>query len=227
MSESDKKQPVEVGGDQTFLVAWGNVSAALSVLVWVCILLTVALLAMVGLCAYVARQNVKPREAYVFMKDNLGNVVQVDPNSVLKAGETRDDMEVKGFVKNWVLNAYSFTPLDVRDKALQALSFVDAKALGVAKASLRLPERAKIANAGNSMKVRDEPEKEKGIQFTIKSRKPLEVLVSFERYLVSSDGKQNEYGRLFVTVQVKQVPRTPSNPNGLIITDINTSETLN
>lgn len=154
-------------------------------------------------------------------------MVQVDPNSVLNAGEARDDNEVKGFAKNWLMDAYVYTPLDVRDKAIKALSFVDAKALGVAKSALRLPERAKIATSGNSMRVHDDVENgQNSVQCTIKSRKPLQLLMSFDRYLVGGDGRQQDQGRLFLTLELKQVPRTPSNPNGLLITDITLSENI-
>ncbi len=219
------KEKMEAGGDKTFLTAWGNAAALVPILALACAAQCVVSLCLVGTVMYLGTQTGK-RETYVFMKDHLGNVVQVNPESILRAGEVRDDPEVKGFIRDWIHTAYVFTPLDVLDKAKRALSFVDAKAQGVAKVALQLPNRAKLAQGGVSCKIFDDVQGDKEIQYVFESRKPLTVLVSFNRFTVASDGQVRELGRVFLRVEMKMVPRSPSFPNGLMITDLNYSERL-
>ena len=56
------------------------------------------------------------KETYVFVRDALGNVVQADANSFLHAGDSRTEAESKGFVRGWVFDAYTWTPLDVEGR---------------------------------------------------------------------------------------------------------------
>ena len=219
------KEVMASGGDRTFLTAWGGAAALVSLLSMICAILCIVTLGLLGLCAYLGTQTGK-RETYVFVKDHLGNVVQVNNESILRAGEVRDDAEVKGFIREWVHMGYVFTPLDVLDKAKEALTFVDAKAQGVAKVGMRLPERAKLAQNGISCKIYDDPQGDKQIEYVFESRKPLVVLVSFNRYQVFSDGRKQDMGRVFLRVEIKEIPRSPSFSNGLMVTDVTYSERL-
>jgi hypothetical protein len=63
-------------------------------------------------------------------------------------------------------------------------------------------------------------------QIVITRTQPLEVMVSFDRYTVDRDGTASEAGHLFLRTHLKEVPRSPSNPNGLLLVDMEISEHL-
>ncbi len=51
-------------------------------------------------------------------------------------------------------------------------------------------------------------------------------MVGFDRYLVDRLGKATESGHVFVPAHLKEVPRSPDNPSGLLIVDTEISERL-
>jgi hypothetical protein len=56
--------------------------------------------------------------------------------------------------------------------------------------------------------------------------KPLEVMVGFDRFEIDRSGAATEFGHLFLRAHLKEVPRSPANPAGLMIVDTEMSERL-
>lgn len=219
------KPSAEVGGEDAFILAWGRSHEALRSKTRQLLLSMVLNVALVAAVAFLAWRNER-KETLVFVRDSLGHVVQADARSFLHAGDARSEAEIKGFIRRWVIEAFSWTPLDVEDRLKACLRLVDAKAQPVARAGLRLSERKALVDAGTSGRVRDERSAGREPQVAITGTKPLEVMVSFERYLVDRAGTTSDAGRLFVRALLKEVPRTSTNPNGLLIADVQISESL-
>jgi hypothetical protein len=180
---------------------------------------------LVGLVAWLAWRN-EQKETYVFVRDSLGNIVQVDAESFLHAGDTRTEVEIKGFIRRWVLDAFTWTPLDVQDRLKASLSVVDGRAQPVVKDGLRLGERKNLVDSGTSGRVFDDSKSQREPQVVIVRTAPLEVMVSFERYLVDSAGSTREAGPMFARALLRRVPRSPANPYGLVIGDVQISTKL-
>jgi hypothetical protein len=214
---------LEVGGDDAFIFAWGRSDAALRSRSRQLVLsmgLNVCLAGTVAFLAWLHEQ----KETYVFVRDSLGNIVQAEPKAFLQAGADRTEVEIKGFMRAWVVDAFTWTPLDVEDRLRACLRLVDAKAHAVVKAGLRLAERKELVERGTSGRVEDDPTKEP--QVVIVRRQPVEVMVSFDRYLMDSGGMRQDAGHLFLRALLREVPRSPVNPHGLVIVDVQISEKL-
>lgn len=215
----------QVGGEDAFILAWGRSNEALRSKSRQLALAMALNVALAGTCGFLAWRNEK-KETLVFVRDALGHVVQADARSFLHAGDARSEAEIKGFMRRWVIDAFSWTPLDVEDRLKSSLRLVDPKAQPVARAGLRLAERKTLVDAGTSGRVHDARSAGKEPQVVITGSQPLEVMVSFDRYLVDRTGAASELGRLFVRAVLREVPRTPVNPNGLLLADVQISETL-
>ena len=70
------------------------------------------------------------------------------------------------------------------DRTRAALRVVDPKAQAVVKAGMRLGERRVLVENGTSGRVYDDPKSDKAPQAVIVRAVPLQVLVTFERYLL-------------------------------------------
>lgn len=77
-----------------------------------------------------------------------------------------------------------------------------------------------------SGRVHDERDAGKEAQLAITSTKPLEVMVGFDRYRIDRSGATSELGHLFLRAALKEVPRSPENPAGLVFVDTAISERL-
>lgn len=215
----------EVGGEDHFIMAWGRANAAVKsrgrqLLMSTC--LNVCLVTVVGFLAWRNEQ----KETYVFVRDSLGDVVQADAQSFLHAGDARTEAEIKGFIRRWVFDAYSWTPLDVEDRLKAALRLVESKAQPAVKAGLALSERKALVERGTSGRVHDEKGAGKEAQVVITRTQPLEVMVGFDRFLIDRSGVESEGGHVFLRAHLKEVPRSPGNPAGLLIVDTEISERL-
>jgi hypothetical protein len=51
-------------------------------------------------------------------------------------------------------------------------------------------------------------------------------MVGFDRYQVDRSGGASELGHVFLRAHLKEVPRSPGNPTGLLIVDTAISERL-
>lgn len=216
---------IEVGAEDHFILAWGRANAAVTsrgrqLLMSSC--LNVALGLTVGFLAW---RN-EHKETYVFVRDALGNVVQADANSFLHAGDSRTEAEIKGFMRQWVFDAFSWTPLDVEDRLRAALCLVEAKAQPVVKRGLALAERKALVERGISGRLHDERDGGKAPQVAITRASPLEVMVSFDRYQLDRSASASEAGHVFLRTHLKEVPRSPGNPAGLMVVDMEISERL-
>jgi hypothetical protein len=214
-----------VRGDDAFILAWGRRDAALasrSRQLFVSMALNCAFAGLVGWLVWRNEQ----KETFVFVRDALGNIVQGDARSFLHAGDTRTEIEVKGFMRHWVLDAFTWTPLDVEDRLRACLSLVDPRAQSVVKQGLRLDGRKALVESGASGRVHDDPRTGREPQVVIVRTEPLEVMVSLERFLVERSGGMQEAGQTFVRALLKRVPRSPPNPHGLVLSDVQISERL-
>jgi hypothetical protein len=215
-----------LGGDDAFILAWGRQNAALAVYRWLLIALMTICLALVVLVGYLVHRN-EQKTVWCFVKDSLGNVVQADPNAFLRAGESRTEVDIKGFARRWILDAYTWTPLDVKDKLGLTLKVVEPKAREVVKKGLQLPQRKLLVDRGVSGRVvdlADDPARQP--QVLIQSRQPLSVLATFDTYRILPDGQEEPGGRVIFTLFLKEVPRTPDNLAGLTVVDGTFPETL-
>ena len=219
------RQLAEVGAEDHFILAWGRANAAVKSRGRQLLMSTCLNVALVGVVGFLAWRN-EHKETYVFVRDALGNVVQADASTFLHAGDARTEAEIKGFVRRWVFDAYTWTPLDVEDRLKAALRLVEAKAQPAVKAGLGLAERKALVERGVSGRVHDERESGKEAQVVITRTQPLEVMVGFDRYQVDRSGDTSELGHLFFKAHLKEVPRSPGNPAGLMIVDTAISERL-
>lgn len=208
----------KVGKEKNYAHPWGALFAAYVQQRWVLVALLIAFLASITGNVMMAILW-KKRDTWVFMKDNLGNVVQTDPRT-FAGGDQRDEMEVKGFAVRWVRDAYEFTPLDVRNRIMYALRFVEPKAQPNARDAMRMVERTQLSKEANSVHLDDEPDKGQVPQVTVLRWKPMEVLVVCGRHSIGPDGVKKPIQAVAVRLFMRQVPRSPSNPNGLIVTDV-------
>jgi hypothetical protein len=215
----------EVGGEDHFILAWGRANAAVKSRGRQLLMSTSLNVALVLVVGFLAWRN-EQKETYVFVRDTLGNVVQADATGFLHAGDARTEAEIKGFMRRWVFDAYSWTPLDVEDRLRAALKFVESKAQPAVKGGLGLAERRGLVERGISGRVHDEKENGKEAQVVITRTKPLEVMVSFDRFQVDRSGTVGEAGHVFLRGHLKEVPRSPGNPTGLMIVDTEISERL-
>jgi hypothetical protein len=214
-----------IGAEDHFILAWGRANAAVKSRGRQLLLSTVVNVALVVVVAFLAYRN-EQKETYVFVRDALGNVVQADAQSFLHAGDSRTEAEIKGFMRRWVFDAYAWTPLDVEDRLKAALRVVEAKAKPAVKAGLGLAERRGLVERGVSGRVHDEKEGGREAQVVITRTKPLEVMVSFDRYQLDRSGTATESGHVFLRAHLKEVPRSPGNPTGLMIVDTEISGRL-
>jgi len=222
MTAAKRQDVIEAGREHVHYLPWGALMSAYAQQRLVLWIMAVALvLSVVGNCLLALFYM--RRETWVFVKDNLGNVVQADPESFLRGNGNRDDNEIKGFVLRFCRDAYEFTPLDVRDKARYAFRFVDPKVQGAVSNALRITERAKQIEQGLSVKIDEDIERGRLVELSITRRDPLEVLAVFSRMAVSSTGTANALPPIAVRVTLRLVPRSPYNPNGLVVTDLTTT----
>jgi hypothetical protein len=168
-----------------------------------------------------------PEGAEAEDRDPQGNVVQADPNAFLRAGESRTEVDIKGFTRRWVLDGFTWTPLDVKDKLNLTLKVVEPKARPAIKKGLQLAQRKLLVDRGVSgrvLDVADDPAHQP--QVLIQCRKPLSVLVTFDTYRILPDGQEESGGRVIFTLFLKEVPRTPDNMAGLTVVDGTFPESL-
>jgi hypothetical protein len=215
-----------LAGDDAFIFAWGRSNEALrsrARQLAVSMLLNVVLVAGV---MFLAWRNER-KETYVFVRNAFGEVIQADATSFLHAGDTRTSGEVKSFLRRWVVDAFTWTPLDVTDRVQAALRVVDPSAQAAVKGGMRLGERQQLVERGASGRVYDDPGSDKAPQAVIVRNDPLEVLVTFDRYLVEPSGEKVPQTPLIVRASLKRVPRGPGNWGyGLVLVGAQISEKL-
>ena len=217
--------PPPVGGDDAFILAWGRSEEALRSKTWQLRVSLALASVLAALVAWLAWRN-DQKETYVFVRDALGNIVQADARSFLHAGDSRSEIEIKGFMRRWVLDAFTWTPLDVEDRLKACLALVDGKAQAVVKQGLDLAGRKNLVDNGTSGRVHDDSRTGREPQVVIVREEPLEVMVSLERYAVDGRGAAEDAGHVLVRALLKRVPRSPANPHGMVIGDIQISEKL-
>jgi hypothetical protein len=213
---------LDVGRENRFILAWGRLLAYLAQQRWALLgSLACNVLFALGLTILALRYS--QRDVIVFLKDPMGHVVQADYAALIKAGEPRDEAEIKAFALQWIRDAYEFTPLDVQDRVVHALRYVAPPAHTAVKTALRLAERADMVNRLLTVKLQDQPETGLVPQVTILRADPLEVLVSFSRQ-AKDDQSVKELPPLAVTLRLVQVPRSAANGHGLMIIDLTSTQ---
>jgi hypothetical protein len=165
-----------------------------------------------------ARQVTK-KEYWVFVKDSMGQVVQADKDSFLRGNDGRSDLEIKGFVNRFLKDVFDFNSLNVNDNIRYCLKFVDTAAQGALQDVARFRERAALAKSGYAVKIEDDIDRKDGRvpEITIVRRKPLEVMAIFTRVEIRKDGQVNLLPPLGVLLTLRFVPRSPSNPHGIMV----------
>jgi hypothetical protein len=89
-----------------------------------------------------------------------------------------------------------------------------------------VPERQILVERGVSGRVYDDHTAGREPQVVISRATPLEVMVSFDQYMVDKSGRCSEAGQFFVRAIRKEVPRSSVNPSGLMIVDVQVSQNL-
>jgi hypothetical protein len=212
-----------VGSEERFFFVWARNAAKLATRELALLLSMIGNLGLSLLMVYVVRFQAQ-KEPLVFVRDALGNVVQADTRSFIYAGRDRTEAEVKAFVKDWVVSAFTWTPLDVKERQEAALSRVDGKAKGKAKAGMRLAERHDQVEQGISGGIYRDGGREP--QAVVMSNHPFTIRVSFQRYIVDRAGVITDAGPLFVFAVLAEVPRSSENGYGLLVTDVEVSREL-
>ena len=83
-----------------------------------------------------------------------------------------------------------------------------------------------LVEKGTSGRVHNDPKLEKAPQVVILRYQPLEVMVTFERYLLGASGEHTEQSPMILRAVLKQVPRGPGNEHGLVVVDAQVSGKL-
>lgn len=213
---------LKVGREDAFITAWGRLHAYVTQQRWL-LLLSVFLNVIFTIGLVILTIAFQRREPWVFFKDHLGEVVQVDPRS-LNVADTRDEVELKAFCIRWVRDAFEFTPLDVKDRKDFALRFVEPRAQGGALLAMRIRERAEQVSDGLSVKVLENMERGQLVECQILRYEPMETLVVISRVSVAPNGETRPLPPLAIRLQVRQTPRSPSNGHGLLITDVSSNQ---
>jgi hypothetical protein len=210
----------DLRGDEAFILAWGRSSAEL-VARSRQLLGSVALnIAFAAVIAFLVWRN-EHKETYVFVRDHLGNIVQGNADGFLHAGSDRSEVEVKGFVRRWVLDSWAWTPLDVEDRLKDALTVVDGAAHGQVLDALAVGNRRSHVDVGTSGAVDAD-----SIKVVLTSSDPIQLLVSFDAYSIDRAGLRSESVTQFVRVSLRRVPRSPRNPYGLLIVGAQISDRI-
>lgn len=222
-----EKPETKAGSGDDFILAWGRSNALASILKWVCIFEGLVICGLTVLCGWLA-VRIDRKDVWVFVKDHQGNIVQADPSGFLRAGDTRTEIDIKAFAKRWAVDAFTWTPLDVQDRLKTALLLVDQRAKASVREALRIDQRASQVQRGFSGRVYDDAtvNKEPTILILNQGKKPVEVLVTMDRYMQAPDGTKQDVGRIHLNLILKEVPRNPDNPTGLLIVDARGSEIL-
>ncbi|MGD0835100.1 MAG: hypothetical protein ABSB49_00475 [Polyangia bacterium] len=214
-----------VGAEDHFILAWGRANAAVKSRGRQLLLSSCLNVVLAGGVSFLAWRN-EHKETYVFVRDALGNVIQASEQGFLHAGDARTEAEIKGFMRRWVFDAYSWTPLDVEDRLRAALQVVESRAQPALKVGLGLAERKALVERGFSGRVHDGRGSGKEPQVVIARTTPLEIMVSFDCFHVDRAGSTVEAGHVFLRAHLKEVPRAPANPSGLMIVDTEISDRL-
>jgi hypothetical protein len=215
---------VEAGKEHVHFLPWGALMSAYAQQ-RVCLWIVGSLLAVSIIGNIILALQYTEREIWVFVKDHLGQVVQADKESFLRAGNKREDNEIKGFVLRFCRDAYEFTPLNVSDNIKLAMTFVEPKAQTVVSDGLRFAERAQQVSEGMSVKIEDDIQRGKVPEISILRREPLEVLIVFGRVGIPTDGRVRPLQPIAVQLALRLVPRSPHNPNGLVVVGLTTTNT--
>ena len=162
------------------------------------------------------------REVWVFVKNHLGEVVVADREQFLRGNNRRDENEIKGFVLQFIRNAYEFTPLDVRDRLDYAMRFVEGSAQAMVADGLRLVERQQASLGRFSIKIEDDIARGKVPGIDIVDRKYGRYVVTavFSRMRLDLNGRSEVLPQMIIQVQLREIPRSPHNPNGLLVTGL-------
>ena len=83
-----------------------------------------------------------------------------------------------------------------------------------------------LVERGVSGRLHDKKDSGKAPQVVITRTQPLEVMVSFYRYQLDRAAAASEAGHIFLRAHLKEVPRSPGNPAGLMVVDMEISERL-
>lgn len=165
------------------------------------------------------------REVWVFVKNDLGEVIQADKDSFLKGNMRRDDNELKGFALRFCRDVFEFSPLDVRSRLEYGLKFVESNSQALVSDGLRLTERSRFSQSGLSVKIEDDPDRGKVPEMSISSRQPLEVFLIFGRVTINPRGQTETLQPISVRVRLREIPRSPYNPNGLVVVGLSSTIT--
>lgn len=212
------------GKEDHFLLAWGRLMTHAAQSRWALVFLGLCLMGSVaGNVAFALRWN--KRDTLILQRDERGNVVPITTAAAATAASNdRDESEITGFARRWVLDAFTYNPLNVKDNVSLALRSVDSSAQAIVKDQLRLEERAAHRDAGISVKILDEPERGKAPSVSIVRQNPLEVSVVFQRVAISSTGEPRELAPMVCNMQLRLVPRSTVNPTGLLLSDLTTTK---
>jgi hypothetical protein len=134
---ASERESLGLGGDDRFVLAYVHAEAALRSRARYLVLSTLVNVSLAVAVMYLAWRN-EQKETYVFVRNAYGELVQADAKSFLHAGDTRTEDEVKSFMRRWVVDAFTWTPLDVEDRIQAALRVVDGRAQPIVKSGMRL-----------------------------------------------------------------------------------------
>lgn len=214
-----------LGKDDSFFLAWGRTMAWLAEKKLVLYLLVFTVVGEAGAIAYLGWKDQHRRNLVIAVDNSTGSAIPVDPEQFFQttSGDVRSPNELKGFAIEWVREAYSFSFLNTADKWKRALRFVDSGAQGSAKFAMRAKERADLTNAGRDVKIIEDLDHGKPLEALLDGMDPIRLTVAIRRVEVETNGDMKPLPSLLVRMELKQVPRSPQNPHGLLITDVSSA----
>jgi len=193
---------IRIGGNQGYVNAWLKIMVI--VMLFICIALTVALIAMI---IDSRNENIIP----IVINEATGDAIVVDYRVIDATGEHRSPVEVRKFTEDFLADAYTFNRFTVKSRLDSLAKMAVPEALNQINNSLNLPRRSELVNRNAQGLVEI-------TSFMITESRPMiRVQVYFRTRVLAPSGELFEEQSMLAVMTIQAIRRTERNPHGLIV----------
>ena len=193
---------IRIGGNQGYVNAWLKIMVI--VMLFICIALTVALIAMI---IDSRNENIIP----IVINEATGDAIVVDYRVIDATGEHRSPVEVRKFTEDFLADAYTFNRFTVKSRLDSLARMAVPEALNQINNSLNLPRRSELVNRNAQGLVEI-------TSFMITESRPMiRVQVYFRTRVLAPSGELFEEQSMLAVMTIQAIRRTERNPHGLIV----------
>jgi len=193
---------IRIGGNQGYVNAWLKIMVI--VMLFICIALTVALIAMI---MDSRNENIIP----IVINEATGDAIVVDYRVIDATGEHRSPVEVRKFTEDFLADAYTFNRFTVKSRLDSLARMAVPEALNQINNSLNLPRRSELVNRNAQGLVEI-------TSFMITESRPMiRVQVYFRTRVLAPSGELFEEQSMLAVMTIQAIRRTERNPHGLIV----------